>query len=45
MLRPYIEDGKSMTVREATAALRAFPYKIEMETSDALSLISKDRRY
>jgi len=45
VLRPYIEDGKSMTVREATAALRDFPYKIEMETSEALSLISKDRRY
>ena len=45
VLRPYIDDGKSMTVREAIAALRDFPYKIEMETSEALSLISKDRRY
>ena len=45
VLRPYIEDGKSMTVREATAALREFPYKIELNTADAIALIAKDRRY
>ena len=45
VLRPYIEDGKSMTVREATAALRDFPYKIELDTVDAIALIAKDRRY
>jgi prevent-host-death family protein len=45
VLRPYIEDGKSMTVREATAALREFPYKIELDTADAIALIAKDRRY
>ena len=45
VLRPYIEDGKSMTVREATAALRDFPYKIKMEITEAISLVSKDRRY
>ena len=45
VLRPYIEDGKSMTVREATAALRDFPYKVELDTADAIALIAKDRRY
>jgi prevent-host-death family protein len=45
VLRPYIEDGKSMTVREATAALRDFPYKIELDTADAIALVAKDRRY
>ena len=45
VLRPYIEDGKSMTVREATAALRDFPYKIDLDTADAIALIAKDRRY
>ena len=45
VLRPYIEDGKSMTLREATAALRDFPYKIELDTADAIALIAKDRRY
>ena len=45
VLRPYIEDGKSMTVREATATLRDFPYKIELDTADAIALIAKDRRY
>ena len=45
VLRPYIEDGKSMTVREATAALREFPYKIELDTADAIALVAKDRRY
>ena len=45
VLRPYIEDGKSMTVREATAALRDFPYKIELDTADAIALIAKGRRY
>ena len=45
VLRPYIEDGKSMTVHEAIAALRDFPYKIEIEISEAISLVSKERRY